>query len=116
MRMSDSFLKTQKEAMLQEKEKIEEKIAKLKKYPDYGTDEEDSLQELTDFESNLSLDDQLEYLLKKINKALKAIEDGTYGQCRQCREAIERGRLEIMPYAELCVSCNGKKNGQKRKK
>lgn len=116
MKLSESFLKDQKEAMLKEKEKIEAKIAKLKKYPDYGTDEEDNLQELADFESNLSLDDQLEYILKKINKALKAIENGTYGQCQKCRDAIDRGRLEIMPYADLCVSCNGKNNGPKRRK
>lgn len=116
MNLPDSFLKKQKELMLKEKEKIEEKIAKLKKYPDYGTDEEDNLQELTDFESNLSLEDQLEFLLKKINKALKAIDDGTYGQCHECKTAIERGRLEIMPYAELCVSCNDKKHGRVRRR
>lgn len=107
MNLSASFLEKQKKLMLKERERIEEKIKKLKKYPEYGTDEEDNLQELTDYESNLSLDDQLEFLLKKINKALKAIEDGTYGQCSKCKTSIEHGRLEIMPYAELCVSCNG---------
>lgn len=109
MELSADFLQHQKEQMLKEKELVEEKIAKLKKYPDYGTDEEDNLQELTDFESNLSLEDQLELILKKINRALEAIENGTYGQCQKCKNAIERGRLEIMPYAELCVSCNGKR-------
>jgi DnaK suppressor protein len=113
MNLPASFLEKQKEIMLKEKERIEEKIKKLKQYPDYGTDEEDNLQEMTDYESNLSLEDQLEFLLKKINRALKAIEDGTYGQCSKCSANIERGRLEIMPYAELCVSCS--ENSKKRK-
>lgn len=114
MKLSVNFLKKQKELMLKEKERIEEKIKKLKKYPDYGSDEEDNIQELADYESNLSLDDQLEFLLKKINKALRAIDDGTYGQCAKCKSNIEHGRLEIMPYAELCVSCNG--NAKRKRK
>jgi RNA polymerase-binding protein DksA len=113
MKLPDSFLQKQKDILLAEKEKIEKKIEKLKKYPDYGQDEEDSLQELTDFESNISLEDQMEYLLNKINKALKAIEDGTYGLCTECKKNVEHGRLKIMPYAELCVSC--KKDSGKKK-
>jgi DnaK suppressor protein len=115
MNYTADFLNKQKDLMLKEKERIEGKIKTLKKYPDYGTDEEDNLQELTDYESNLSLDDQLEYLLKKIDKALKAIEDGTYGQCSKCKTNIEKGRLEIMPYAELCVSCNGATRSRRKR-
>jgi DnaK suppressor protein len=64
---------------------------------------------MADYESNLTLDEQLEYLLAKIKKALKAIDEGTYGQCLACRKNIENGRLEIMPYADLCVTCKGEK-------
>ena len=113
MNLPKSFLEKQKKVLEAEKEKIEKKISQLKKYPDYGDDEEDSLQELTDFESNLSLEDQMEYLLKKIKKALKAIEDGTYGLCTECKKNIEHGRIKIMPYAELCVSCK-KESGKKK--
>lgn len=109
MKLDEKFLEKQKEALLAEKERIEKKVAKLKKYPKYGDDEEDNLQEMADYESNLSLDDQLEYLLGKINKALKAIGDGTYGQCSLCKKNIENGRLEIMPYADVCVTCKSKK-------
>lgn len=116
MNLSASFLQKQKKVLLKEKERIEEKIDKLKKYPDYGNDDEDRLQEMEDYENNLSIEGQLELLLKKIKKALKAIEDGTYGQCQKCRQAIEKGRLEIMPYADLCVSCTEKKLGKKRQK
>jgi len=112
MRTERKFFSDQKKILLAEKEKIEQKIAKLKKFPKYGTDEEDNLQEMEDYGNNLSIEGQLEFLSKKITKALKAIEKGTYGKCNVCRENIERGRLKIMPYAEVCVTC--KKNGQKK--
>lgn len=109
MKLSKEFLATQKNNLIAEKEKIEDKIKKLKKYPDYGNDEEDSMQELSDYESNLSIDEQLEFLLGKIKRAIKAIDDGTYGKCSSCRKEIESGRLEIMSYAELCVTCSAKR-------
>jgi RNA polymerase-binding protein DksA len=114
MDKSKSFIQKQKKSLLEEKEKIDKKIKNLKKYPDYGQDEEDKMQEMEDFENNLSIESQFEYLSKKIDKALRAIEDGTYGQCSACKKNIEQGRLKIMPYADLCVSCQAK--NKKRKK
>ena len=110
MSLSKEFIESQKEKLLKEKTKIDDKAKNLKKYPDYGQDEEDKLQEMGDFENNLSIEEQLGYLSKKIDKALLAIENGTYGQCSSCKGEIERGRLEIMPYADLCVSCKAKKS------
>lgn len=108
MKLSKEFLEKQREILLNEKSRIESKIKQLKKYPDYGTDEEDNLQEISDYESNLSIEGQMEFILVKIDKALKAIDNGTYGQCLACKQQIEEGRLEIMPYAELCVTCSAK--------
>ena len=109
MKLSKDFLQKQKSKLLKEREKINKKIEDLKKYPNYGQNEEDKLQQIGDFENNLSIEEQLEYVDKKIDKALLAIEKGTYGQCKACKENIEKGRLEIMPYAELCVTCKSKK-------
>lgn len=110
MALSNRFIEKQRAALLNEKERIESQIEKKKKYPDYGFDEEDNIQEISDYETNLSIEEQLQILLKKIKAALKAIDDGTYGQCAKCNKAIEEGRLAIMPYANLCVTCqSGKK-------
>ena len=38
-------------------------------------------------------------------EALKRISSGTYGRCTGCGGEIPRGRLETVPYAPLCVSC-----------
>ena len=50
--------------------------------------------------------------LKKVNEALKRIEDGSFGLCDECGEDIELRRLEARPTATLCVSC---KEEQERK-
>jgi len=44
-------------------------------------------------------------LLKKIEKALQKIEDGTYGVCENCEELIGLKRLEARPVTELCIDC-----------
>lgn len=43
--------------------------------------------------------------LKKIDEALRRIEDGTFGECVECEEPIELKRLEARPTTHLCVSC-----------
>lgn len=43
--------------------------------------------------------------LKKVDEALKRIEDKTFGLCDECGEDIELRRLEARPTATLCVGC-----------
>jgi DnaK suppressor protein len=42
-------------------------------------------------------------LLDDINAALKRIENGTYGFCTVCGQAIPEKRLEALPWAALCI-------------
>ena len=44
-------------------------------------------------------------LLDKINDALRAINDGTYGKCKACGKDIDKERLEFLPYAVNCIKC-----------
>ena len=55
------------------------------------------------------------YLLKKIDLALKKIEDGTYGECESCGEPIAAGRLMARPVAQLCIDCKTQQENQERK-
>lgn len=55
------------------------------------------------------------YLLKKIDLALKKIEDGTYGECESCGEPIAHGRLMARPVAQLCIDCKTQQENQERK-
>ncbi|XBQ16735.1 MAG: TraR/DksA C4-type zinc finger protein [Oceanicaulis sp.] len=43
--------------------------------------------------------------LRRIEAALKRLDEGEYGWCAECGEAIEARRLEIDPAAPLCRSC-----------
>ncbi len=46
--------------------------------------------------------------LKKIDKALQKIKDGSFGSCEKCGASIEEKRLEAIPYAIRCIECKKK--------
>ena len=43
--------------------------------------------------------------LKYLDRALRMIDDGTYGYCGECRKPIQKKRLELVPTSRLCVTC-----------
>lgn len=43
--------------------------------------------------------------LKKIDQGLQRIEEGIFGLCENCEEAIEMKRLQARPTATLCLGC-----------
>lgn len=44
-------------------------------------------------------------LLREIDEALARIDDGGYGTCLECDEAISMKRLDALPWARYCVTC-----------
>ncbi len=60
------------------------------------------------------LRDREKFLLKKIEKALQRIEDGTFGLCERCEELITMKRLEARPVTTLCIRC--KEEQEKKEK
>lgn len=46
--------------------------------------------------------------MREIDLALKRIADGSYGICTVCGKPIIKARLEVMPYAKLCITHAGK--------
>ena len=44
-------------------------------------------------------------LLVEVQQALARIENGTYGICSNCGQPIPEKRLEAIPWATLCVTC-----------
>ncbi len=45
------------------------------------------------------------FLMDKIEHALRKIDEGTYGICEECEEAISLKRLQARPEAQLCIQC-----------
>ena len=43
--------------------------------------------------------------LIKIDRTLGKIEEGSFGLCEQCEEALPKNRLVARPVANLCVAC-----------
>jgi DnaK suppressor protein len=43
--------------------------------------------------------------LKKLDLALKKIDDGSFGVCENCDEPITKKRLEARPETTLCIRC-----------
>ena len=46
---------------------------------------------------------KLDAKLRDVKRALEKLDDGTYGVCDVCGEAIMLERLEAIPWAVLCV-------------
>ena len=49
--------------------------------------------------------DQRAHLAREIRDALDRMEDGSFGTCERCEQAIGNKRLEALPWARLCVAC-----------
>ncbi len=52
------------------------------------------------------------FYLKKINKALDLITNGTYGLCDDCGEEIGYERLMARLTAELCINCKEERESE----
>jgi len=85
---------------------------------DFSVNSDDRLDEIdqaatdVDKEMRMRLCNREVLYIKKVEEALRRIEDGTFGECDECGEDIELRRLEARPTATLCVGC---KEEQERK-
>ncbi|HSB72559.1 MAG TPA: TraR/DksA family transcriptional regulator [Candidatus Methylomirabilis sp.] len=53
----------------------------------------------------LSIGDAERRMLKQVDEALNKIQQETYGLCESCGELINERRLEALPFARLCITC-----------
>jgi DnaK suppressor protein len=44
-------------------------------------------------------------LLRDVVAALQKIDNGSFGSCERCGEAIADKRLEALPFARYCIDC-----------
>jgi RNA polymerase-binding transcription factor DksA len=47
-------------------------------------------------------------LLAEVEAALRRLDAALYGVCATCGKAINPRRLEVLPYATLCIECQSK--------
>jgi DnaK suppressor protein len=54
-------------------------------------------------------------MLERVNDAVRHLDEGTYGHCVDCGEAIASARLRAMPFAVRCWDCEGAREAEQRR-
>lgn len=58
---------------------------------------------------DLALLEMRNKIRKAITLAIIRLDEGNYGYCEECSGEIEEKRLKVMPFAQLCIICQRKK-------
>ena len=108
--MDKQLIEQQKQKLLTEKQRLQslmERTAKhlYKRDEPYSADFAEQAVEVSNNEVVEHLDDDAKRELVEINTALDKIEQGSYGVCDSCDENINEKRLDVIPYAGLCIKC-----------
>ncbi len=72
--------------------------------PEVGDSIDQAAQSL-DKEILFELSDNERLMLEDIEAALRKIDRGVYGRCEQCQKAIAPKRLNALPSARYCLTC-----------
>lgn len=120
--MKKKDLDTFKKLLDEEKRKILRHLEDLSESSEHELDESPASGDSADIanleinQANLQKIGKREtYLLKKIDLALKKIEDGTFGECESCGEEISVARLMARPVAQLCIDCKTEQESMEKR-
>jgi RNA polymerase-binding protein DksA len=58
-----------------------------------------------DRERDLSIRNNIRDLIAQITRAIRKIDEGTYGRCENCGNPIDAQRIKALPHALLCLDC-----------
>ena len=74
-------------------------------------DPNESADKIEEYNENRAIVDELEIRYNNVKRALKKIEDGTYGRCEAGGEEIEVPRLAANPSARTCLKHMAEEKG-----
>jgi DnaK suppressor protein len=115
--LDKKVLDTIKKELLSRREQITESLEDISqvdeheadnlgsKFPEYGDKADENAQEINDYSTNSATEKVLEKTLEDIDGALKRMDEGTYGICKYCGQAINPKRLQARPVASACIAC-----------
>ena len=72
-------------------------------------DSDDVSHREADREMDMALGDREIGELGAVSAALRRLQEGRYGLCADCGEAIAFDRLKVEPWALRCVACEGRR-------
>jgi DnaK suppressor protein len=99
-----------KKRLLEKQHQLHEEVGRSALY---GKDQEDdSIKDLGD-QANTAYTREFFFelgngdrrLLREVSMALQKIEDGSFGTCERCSEPISEKRLDALPFARYCITC-----------
>ena len=109
--MDKTFLENMKAKLLEQKKTLLDSLAdqsedmnNLVKTVDSG-DEADVAADVIDRQLLTSIGTQDAIRLQQIENALDRINQDKYGRCIKCGKEIPAERLEVLPYALMCIQC-----------
>ena len=111
--MEQKKMKTFRDKLVQKKLEILEAYNKNKTYGKEA--DEEGAQDIADKASNsytkeflFSLSNNERDMLQLVDEALNRVEGRRFGVCVVCEDAVDRKRLEAVPWAKYCISCQEK--------
>ena len=99
------------QALLERREDLERRLGRFTATPErgsalgFGKRVGDGTIEAVDRLNQIGVGSQLESRLDRVERALRKIDDGTYGTCDSCGAPIDPRRLRAAPESTVCVSC-----------
>ena len=100
-----------REALLAKQRDLEARSADLTAPPDsiggisFGKRVGDGTSIAVERLTQVAAHEQMLRQAEEVARALAKLDEGTYGACDSCGAPIPEGRLEIHPWAVLCVPC-----------
>lgn len=105
------ILNTWKKDLMQE---VDRTVLHMKDEAANFPDPNDRATQESEFSLELRTRDRERKLIRKIEEAIKRIDDGTYGYCNETGEEIGIKRLEARPVATLCVEAQERRERREK--
>lgn len=97
-----SHLESKLKHLIEELEQLKVSVRRAGGNP---LDEVEAATECIDLEKRLTSEKRMRNNLAEVEHALAKLEKGTYGLCDNCGLPIGTARLEVLPHANLCLTC-----------
>lgn len=112
-KISKSLIKEHTRKLQEEKVKLLSQIVELRKDdpfsdPDHASDNaaiDTDVREQVGHETIMAQIKDLQRKMKEVEMALETISKGKYGYCVRCGQQIPFKRLQLIPEARYCVTC-----------
>jgi RNA polymerase-binding transcription factor len=105
-----------KQMLVERRREIQDKLRSLREtLPETARQVRDAEeQSVDDFvqEVDFALMQMKSETLAKIDEAISRLEDDSYGLCTECQAEISEARLQALPFAALCRSCQEEVEGR----